>query len=233
MASILEQINQKAAQAYRWLKSKAKALGDIIGGWVNRYKKYLEEVKRHQEYVAEVLDSKLEYTPEAVDVELAQRLKQKLGEIEGGKILEHIKTLDLQQRMEYFEKVLFPLIANEMGVQTQFLGWFQDNSTAGFYSENLRGIKFNALFLATDDDYILVMMINTIIHECKHAMQHDAISGRNTHGYSLELIEQWRRNFQDYIQPVESDEGYTKQPVEWDASGFAESVYPTDKYIGL
>jgi len=62
-------------------------------------------------------------------------------------------------------------------------------------------------------------------------MQYDAVSGRNTHGYSQDLIEKWRENYQDYIQPKESDEGYVKQPVEWDASCFAESVYSTDRNL--
>ena len=60
-------------------------------------------------------------------------------------------------------------------------------------------------------------------------MQWDAVAGRNAHGYSEGLIAVWKRNFQDYIAPEESDEGYVKQPVEWDASSFAESVYSTDK----
>lgn len=90
------------------------------------------------------------------------------------------------------------------------------------------GIALNELYLASDNDYILRVFINTIIHECKHARQWDAVAGRNTHGYSDELILKWRINFQDYIAPEESDEGYVKQPVEWDASSFAENVYSTD-----
>ncbi len=229
MASFIENIYTKANKGYQWLKDKAQAIGDKIQGWVDRYKKWRAAIKRHRDYLQSVLDSEPEYEPEAVDVELSNRLKQKLGEIKGGKILEHIKSLNLEQRMEFFEKVLFPLIANSLDVDVKFNGWFQHESVAGFYSEEIRGIMLNTLFLACDSDYALNVMINTVIHECKHAMQHDAVAGRKTHGYSKELIEKWRTNFQDYIQPEESDEGYVKQPVEWDASGFAESVYTTDK----
>lgn len=231
MANLFEYIRTKSIQGYQWLKAKAIAIGETIQSLVDRYKKWRASVKRHQDYVDTVLDSKPEYAPEQVDIELSQRLKDKLGELHDGHILEHLKTLNYDQRKEYFEKVLLPLITQEMDLDIKVVEWFQDESTAGVYIEEKRCIMFNELFLTSDNDYILNVMINTIIHECKHAMQFDAIHGRNTHGYSIELIEKWRVNSQDYIQPAESDEGYIKQPLEWDANGFAESVYSTDRNL--
>ena len=72
------------------------------------------------------------------------------------------------------------------------------------------------------------MLLNTIIHECKHARQWAAVDGVDF-GYSRELIEKWKRNFEDYISCRESDEGYAKQPVEFDASMFANTIYDENR----
>lgn len=229
MANLIQTLGSKIRQGYEWLKSKAKAISDKIQEWYNRYKAYRARLKQHREYLDSVLDSSLEYTPETADVELQKKTKHLLDSMEDGHLFEHIKKLSFEERKEYFEKVLLPAVCKEMNVSPAFLGWFQSTSTAGFYNEEHQGIAINELFLASDNDYVLRVMINTIIHECKHAMQWDAVTGRNAHGYSEEIIAVWKRNFQDYIAPEESDEGYVKQPVEWDASSFAESVYSTDK----
>lgn len=233
MANLFETIRKQVSKGVEWMREKIDAISKSIQGWLERYKKYRkyrEALRKHQEYIdSVVLDANMEYRPEEVDVQLGERLKQLIASLEGGRLLEHIKSLPLEERKAYFENEFLPKIAAEMDVETAFLGWFGDESTIGFYSEEKRGVALNELFLASDNEYILGFFINTVIHECKHAMQWDAVSGRNTHGYSEQLISVWRRNYEDYIQPRESDEGYVKQPVEWDANSFAEDVYPTDK----
>lgn len=229
MGNLLQTVGNKVKHGYEWLKTKAKAIVEGIQSWVDRYKQKRARLTRHHEYLESVLDSSLDYNPEQPDLELRERLSKALDQLEGGKLFEHLKSLSFEQRKEYFENVLIPIICKEMNISPNFLGWYQDNCTAGFYNETKQGIALNELFLTSDNDVILRDTINTVIHECKHRMQWDAVSGRNTHGYSQDTIEVWRRNFADYISPEESDEGYTKQPVEWDASCFAESVYPTHK----
>lgn len=230
MANLLETIKTQVSKGVEWLKEKINAISEAIHERLERYNEYREKLRRHQGYIdSVVLDSDTEYNPEQVDVELCERLKKLMASLEDGKLAEHLKSMSLEDRKRYFEKVLLPKIADAMDVKPEFLGWFRDESTVGFYAEESKGIALNELFLTTDDEYVLNYIINTVIHECKHAMQWDAVSGRDTHGYSAQLIAQWKRNFDDYIQPRESDEGYVKQPVEWDASSFAESVYPTDK----
>lgn len=229
MAKLFETIKEKVNQGIEWLKAKAEAISETIQDWVDRYRQYRKFLERHQEYLDSVLDSALEYQPEEVDEQLCERLRQVIGNLEYGRLAEHIKSLSFEERKSYVENVLIPTIASEMGVSPAFMGWFRDDNTVGFYSEEHRGIALNELYLASDNDYILNFIINTVIHEYKHAMQWDAVSGRNTHGYSEQQISIWKRNFEDYIEPRESDEGYVKQPVEWDASSFAERVYSTDK----
>lgn len=228
---LINTIGNKIRNGYLWLKEKISAIAENIQKWVNRYNAQREAIKRHHEYINEILDSEMAYEPEAIDINLRNRLKKILGNMESGNIEDHLISLPFEKRKEYFEQVLLPLVAKEMNIKFNFLGWFQSECTAGFYNEEKTGIALNEIFLACDNKYILGEMINTVIHECKHAMQWDAISGRNTHGYSLELIEKWKINTFDYITPEENDEAYVKQPIEWDASSFAESVYCTDKNL--
>ena len=170
------------------------------------------------------------YKPEQVDIELSKKLREQLESLENGKLIEKIKSMSCESRNDYFEKTLFPIICNTMEINPGFLGWFESDHTLGVYIEGKKGLALNEAFLIVDDENVLRMMINTIIHECKHARQCDAIYGRNSHGYSDELIATWKRNYDDYISPAESDELYMKQPVEWDADRFAESVWPTVNY---
>lgn len=228
MGNLLQNIGGKIIHGYEWLKTKANSIVEKIQAWYNRYQQRRQHLKEHREYIDSVLDSSFEYNPEIVDTKLRERLASVLGTLESGRLFEHLKSLSFEKRKEYIEKTLLPIICKEMNVSPTFLGWFQDTSTVGVYREDMQGIALNELFLTTDNEYVLRTIINTVIHECKHAMQWDAVSGRNSHGYSQELMEIWKRNFQDYISPEESDEGYSKQPVEMDASSFAESVYPTD-----
>lgn len=231
MAHIIRNVGEYIYQGISWVISVAQTVSETIQIWAKRYKQYRNALETHRKYIDSVLDSKEEYEPEIIDIVLCERLKEVISKIDNGKLIEQIKHMSLEQRKKYIEQVLFPTISKEMEVNISFSGWFRSNSTAGVYSEKVMGIAMNEVFLASDNDYVLYFMINTIVHECKHAMQWDAVQGRNTHGYSVELIEKWRRNFNDYIEPIESDEGYLKQPVEWDASSFAESVYPTDNIL--
>lgn len=226
MLNITETIQKIAQRVGKALTSIVDSIVGRIGGWVARYKKLLEKHRQHEEYKEEIEKLECMYNPEQVDVELSKKLRAQMESLENGKLIEKIKSMSYESRNEYFEKTLFPLICNTMEITPGFLGWFESDHTAGVYREMEKGLALNKAFLWTDDENVLRLMINTIIHECKHARQCDAVYGRNSHGYSDELIATWKRNYDDYITPAESDELYMKQPIEWDADRFAESVWP-------
>lgn len=231
MSRIIETVVAASYRAYAWLSAKARAIAEVVDRWWQRYKEQVERHCSHEGHIDEVLDSDVEYELEDVDVRLAQLLKADLERLEDGKLLEHIKSLTFEQRKNYFKSVLLPCVSKRVGVSVAFLGWLSGRTaTAGYYNHNAKGITLNELFLATDNDYLLKFLINTVVHECRHAMQIDAVKGINTHGCSPELIEKWRRNIADYIRPGEDDEAYFKQIVEWDARLFAEKVYSPDIY---
>lgn len=231
MGRFIESIIQKSRQAYAWLVTRAEAVAKTVRDWWHRYNEYLERLRSHSEYVQEVIDSNVEYELEDIDIQLIKRLKLAIDSLEGGKLADNLKLKTFEQRKDYFENVLFPCVAREMGISAKFLGWTSGNvTTAGWYSFNDGGIVLNELYLTTDDPHLIKILINTLIHECRHAIQYEAVNSINTHGCSPELIEQWRRNIVNYIQPEEDDEAYYKQIMEWDARQIADKVYPDDLY---
>lgn len=229
MLQIIDKIKIIVANVGEVLSRFLSNIVSRIKGWFNRYNVIREKQKQHGKYLKVVLDSTCKYNPAQVDVELGERLHRQIESLEDGKLIEKLKTMSVDERKIYFEHLLLPLVCNTMEVYPSFLGWFEDDTMAGVYVEKKKGIAMNSAFLSSDNELVLRIMVNTIIHECKHARQWDAVSGRDSHGYSNELIATWKENFYDYIQPEESDEGYYKQPVEWDARCFAEKVFSLDK----
>lgn len=63
-------------------------------------------------------------------------------------------------------------------------------------------------------------LLNTVVHETRHAYQHAAIDNPNLYVVSNETISQWKNNIDDYTKPVEGYNSYYEQPIEWDANGF-------------
>ena len=110
-----------------------------------------------------------------------------------------------------------------MSVTYDKLEWIEDDRLCGFYNHSNKVIALNMVYISQDSEKLLTVLLNTILHECKHARQWAAVEGADF-GYSQQQINEWKRNFDNYISPKESDEGYFKQPVEGDARGFANSI---------
>ena len=172
----------------------------------------------------EVEESTSTYEPELVDVKLSEDLKYSLDKMVPSGLVAYMQKMTLEERTFFIEKKLLPLIASKMSIQYNSLEWFDNESNlCGYYDNSKKVIALNMAFLANDNEKLLTILLNTIIHECKHARQWAAVEGADF-GYSQRQIAEWKRNFDDYISPRESDEGYFKQPVESDARGFANRI---------
>lgn len=226
MAGLLTRLKTSTQQFFGRVTDKFKKIAVSVKRWHERYK----ERRRKAKIVRETRRSTPVYTPEVVDTKIKTQLADKLNQINEGHVVEHIRALPLEERKEFFEETIVPLVASTMNADIKAIGWYDCNtSTAlGQYCDADQSIELNIEYLSENDEYLLRHMVNTVIHECKHALQNDAARGRNTHGYSQELIVAWYRNINDYITPEEDLEAYVKQPIEWDARCFAESVFPTD-----
>lgn len=203
-------------------QNQSKSALEKISSMIDRAKWWWQ----HRKYIKNVKKTKYEYKPEAIDITLSQKLKTKLNEI---KAVEEMSTKTLVERVDFVENTLVPQIIDTMDLDKTNLAfnWYKaNNGELGYYSESDRSLNINTNVLDSTDTNTIKVLLNTVIHEFKHAQQYDEITGRKDHGYSKELKEQWKENMGNYISPDESDEGYMKQPVELDAWEFADSVIP-------
>nr|WP_325214186.1 hypothetical protein [uncultured Oscillibacter sp.] len=96
------------------------------------------------------------------------------------------------------------------------------NSTRGTYSHSKRLVSINENYLTRADSY---QIMQTVIHEMRHAYQHSAVDDPDSYEVSAETIRQWKENFSNYRSTGDGKttyEEYVSQPVEYDAKNFAK-----------
>lgn len=84
-------------------------------------------------------------------------------------------------------------------------------------SENYKYVLLNQGYLDTNNPVLLLEFVSTILHEFRHAVQFNAMQGKNPLEFPEDLIKQWVENNLNYIRCANDPEGYRNQPVEWDA----------------
>lgn len=80
--------------------------------------------------------------------------------------------------------------------------------------------------------------VNTILHECRHAYQHDCIDSLDwsnpdiQNGIYYAPVRAWRYEHANYISLVEDHEAYYSQSIEVDARQYAQDgIYVYQQYI--
>ena len=142
------------------------------------------------------------------------------------------KNMSIEQRKQMLERLL-PEIALIMGITISSRIDFYDGpkNNNGYYDGE---IHINANKLEGSDSYSITQ---TLIHEMRHAYQHAAVENPENFNVSSETIDQWRENFNNYVDSGTNGERYKEyvsQPIEYDAKSFArQSTYPADpSYTG-
>jgi hypothetical protein len=79
-------------------------------------------------------------------------------------------------------------------------------------------ITINSDSLTAPDSYSL---LTYVIHENRHAFQHEAVDNPGRHIVSNETRAIWGDSFEHGIQLKDDPQGYWEMPTEWDARGFA------------
>lgn len=107
----------------------------------------------------------------------------------------------------------------------EFIPSGEDGITLGYYNQSTRLITINTEQLDPQGKYSnnYERMVNTILHEGRHAYQHQAVAGVIEHDDKNELVA-WADNMQPghYITYERNPRGYFNQPIERDARRFAE-----------
>ena len=92
----------------------------------------------------------------------------------------------------------------------------------GAFDPETKEIELNVDLLRDKDPR---QVMETIMHETRHAYQDFAINHPDKVSVDQKTIQEWKYNFDHYI-PGELDfEAYFNQPVEADANDFAERMY--------
>lgn len=126
---------------------------------------------------------------------------------------------------------LVPAIAGVYGIHTpehiviKSLG----ANTRGSYSDKTDTVCINEDYLSQSDSYAITQ---TMIHEMRHAYQHEVVKNPENFTVSEETVAAWRDNFEPgHYRGVgrEAPDGhrytyeeYVTQPIEWDAKNFAK-----------
>lgn len=93
-------------------------------------------------------------------------------------------------------------------------------TTRGQYSNGSKQVTINEDYLSRADSY---QIMQTMIHEMRHAYQYAAVEDPDSYNVSAETIEQWKNNFApgNYYSGDDYSR-YVSQPVEYDAKNFAK-----------
>ena len=173
--------------------------------------------------------------PETVQVELSDTDKEKVKETQqlihdkfGDSVVETLRTASNKQRvdmMDEFAKDLAQLYGLDIDIDITV----DQVSACGFYSWDSKKAVFNIALLMVDGNHenfaaFVREVLDTIIHELRHAVQHKATVDHDFWNVGEERAKAWQDNMSNYIRPNVDARGYAKQPVEADAVTFAGQV---------
>ena len=96
-----------------------------------------------------------------------------------------------------------------------------DVMTCGGYSSAESKILISKRLLESSN---LMDILHTELHEIRHAIQGDAIQCPQNYAFPNEMIELWRKNMSQYVEPELDFQLYTMQPVEKDAEQWATEM---------
>lgn len=98
------------------------------------------------------------------------------------------------------------------------------SSISGYYDLNSCEIVFNLDLLACDKKEVLLDVVDTVFHECRHAYQYKSVMEEQFGECDLEKLKVWVKNFITPISPRHNLTGYFNQVTEYDARNFAALV---------
>lgn len=181
-------------------------------------------------------------TPEVLtDLEMTENIADYLETVEEFKF-ENWNKLSLEQKAEVLNRVEQNIAAIEHRPALKVELEQMEPRHLGYQSASENKIVLNTLYVSSNDPQMHREVLDTIIHEGRHAYQHYNVDVKSIHESGAEVAT-WRENFYDpqyqYYQStgqkiiIPYNDGsvhdvdfrlYYYQPVEIDARNFAEDV---------
>ena len=140
--------------------------------------------------------------------------------------LKEYMQMSIENREQFLldlgDKILTDLDLSDTKIVFKDLGAVYNK---GMYSDDKRTIYINYKLLSQSP----IDALATELHEIRHAIQHDAIRNPTKYGFDKWVIEEWKKNFMDYIDPQWDFISYKLQPVEQDAEEWAWAMLNINK----
>lgn len=163
--------------------------------------------------------------PEETDRMLVSECHEAVEEVLGLSPFSQFATLRPEERQIAVVQITSQ-VADAMGVKLDSIDIEEQDGTYGFYSfsENRISIDENHVCEDPMTEIDAKNVIDTIVHEVRHAYQHRAARHPTRYKRDKLTASTWRLNFRNYVSPRQNLELYYRQPVEEDARKFAEYV---------
>lgn len=112
-------------------------------------------------------------------------------------------------------------LKGEMGIDAELVFENKPPQNLGGYNHATNRIELNSKYLENPD---CENLLNTLIHESRHAFQKKCIDAPESVTVKDNIIDVWKDNFVNYISPEFDFEAYENQEIEKDANYYADSV---------
>lgn len=112
-------------------------------------------------------------------------------------------------------------VKEQMGIDAKLDFSDMPKNSLGGYDPATNKMELNSSFLENNDCRGLM---NTILHESRHAFQNKCIQNPDSVTVKQNIIDVWKDNFNNYFSPQDDFEAYENQEIEKDANYFADSV---------
>ena len=174
------------------------------------------------------------------DFETTESIAEYLSNVEGLQYEEWCK-LSVEERTQLMNEIEENIAAIEHRPPVKVGVEEMEGNTFGYQCSSENRIALNVKYVSDDSRESYTKMIETIVHEGRHAYQHYNVDVQCVHE-SGSVVETWRENFYDeqygyysyegQLVPIFTSEGlsdagfrlYYYQPVEIDARNFASEV---------
>ena len=146
-------------------------------------------------------------------------------------------SLSDQEQIDVLQ-IVADIETNYMGIPSvSVINCHLENRTIGAYDHTTRSVQID---LEKHSGYQPIEYENTVLHECRHAFQHDCVDSLDWSdpdvltGIYYAQARKWRSEHANYISLVEDREAYYDQAIEIDARQYSEAgIYVYQKYLDL
>ncbi|MBE6728104.1 MAG: hypothetical protein E7562_05615 [Ruminococcaceae bacterium] len=172
---------------------------------------------------------------QAISAPMSDTDKEKIKETQnfikekfGDNVVDHFREIPKKERVAELTEFAEEL-AKLYGVELEVDINAEHINSCGFYNFETKTLEFNIKYLMFEKNdenfaFFIKEAINTIVHELRHAVQHKATKESGFWNVDEKTRAKWANNFRNYISPSVDMRGYANQPVEADATTFANAA---------